>query len=68
MMTIMQTLNNRMTPIPLDDVEGFKMFHMKMSMPMIISNRSVIVTFYPDTLEDGTRILTLSSLGNEAIT
>ena len=38
-----------------------------MKMPMMVSNRSTLTTFYEHTKEDGTKIIFHSSKGNEAL-
>ena len=38
-----------------------------MKMPMVISNRSTLTTFYSHTKEDGTEVLFHSSKGNEEL-
>ena len=38
-----------------------------MKMPVMISNRSVVITIYQEELEDGSRILINSSQGNEEV-
>ena len=66
-MDIGTKINSRMTMIPLADDQGCKMFHIKMSMPLVISNRSVVTCVYkmPDQ-ENGTKVMFHSSQGNEA--
>ena len=59
-------INNRMTAVPLPEDQGEKLYHIKMSMPMIISNRSVITCVYRQTGEDGSELVFHSSKGNEA--
>ena len=54
-MSVFPVVNNRLTPVPLDDIDGLKTYHMKMELPMLISNRSIVTTLYHETLEDGTR-------------
>ena len=51
----------------LPDQEGNKCWHMMMQMPMMISNRSIVTVFYQWELEDGTKCVMHSSLGNDAI-
>ena len=67
MVETQQKLNARLTPVKLDDVEGHTTYHMKMSMPMFISNRTIISTFYDATDSDGSPIVIASSRGNEKI-
>ena len=63
-------LNDIMTATPLEnneDMDGHPTFHLHMKMPMMISNRSVVTSFYEEECEDGSLILINSSQGNEAI-
>lgn len=48
------TLNQKLTRIELPDDEGHRVRLLKMKMPMLISNRSTLTTFYDHTKEDGT--------------
>ena len=66
-MVVARALNPKMTPEYLADDEGCKVVHIKMKMPMLISNRSIITCIYRYTKEDGTNVLMHSSRGNEAI-
>lgn len=59
--------NSRLTRIELPDDEGHKVRLLKMKMPLVISNRSTLTTFYEHEKEDGTRIIMHSSRGNEAL-
>ena len=43
---VARVLNNRLTPNELEDHQGCKMYHMVMNMPMMMSNRSIIVAMY----------------------
>ena len=61
------TLNQKLTRIELPDDEGHRVRLLKMKMPMLISNRSTLTTFYDHTKEDGTQIILHSSKGNEAL-
>ena len=45
----------------LPDDEGCKVVLMKMKMPMVISNRSILTCFYEAEKEDGTKIKLHSS-------
>ena len=63
--SVFPILNNRMTVVDLPEHQGQKMYHFKMNMPMILSNRSIITTFY-NSEKDGGRIIMNSSQGNEA--
>ena len=60
-------LNPKLTRIELPDDEGHKVVLLKMKMPMVISNRSIVTTFYEHTKEDGTKLIFHSSRGNEEI-
>ncbi len=60
--------NARCTREELPDDDGQKMWHLKMSMPMVISNRSVITTFYQNVDAEGWTSIFHSSQGNEAQT
>ena len=65
---VQQAMNERLTSTRLKDDEGCKVYHLKMKMPMMISNRSIITCFYehkdPDT---GFRFVVHSSQGNDDI-
>ena len=61
-------LNNRMERHALPDDDGHKMWHLKINMPMILSNRSVITCFYREKTADGFDAIFHSSQGNEAQT
>ena len=50
-----------------EDMEGHPTYHLYMKMPMMISNRSIVTSFYSQENEDGSMILINSSQGNEAI-
>ena len=56
-----------MTRVVLPEDEGQKVVLLKIKMPMVISNRSIVACYYEDQKEDGTRILMNSSRGNEQI-
>ena len=63
-------LNDRLTATKLDDnedMDGHPTFHLHMKMPLMISNRSIVTSFYEQENEDGSLILINSSQGNEAI-
>ena len=66
-MAVAHALNAKMTPEYLADDEGCRVAHMRMKMPVMISNRSIITCFYRFTKEDGTNVLMHSSRGNEAL-
>ena len=54
----------------LSDIEGQKTYHIRINMPAggyIISNRSIIATYYRDETEDGYKCWFCSSQGNEDI-
>ena len=54
----------------LDEIDGNKTYHIRINMPAggyIISNRSLIVTYYRHEKEDGTKLWMCSSQGNETI-
>mmetsp|Transcript_13213 Transcript_13213/g.16792 ORF Transcript_13213/g.16792 Transcript_13213/m.16792 type:complete len:217 (-) Transcript_13213:107-757(-) len=63
--SVMEALNNRLTREQLPEHEGHKMWHLKMSMPMIISNRSIITCIYQGETSDGYQAFFHSSQGNE---
>ena len=46
-----RALNKKMTPEWLPEDEGHKVAHIKMKMPTLISNRSIITCFYRSTNE-----------------
>ena len=54
-----------MTVVNMPEDQGEKMYHIKMNMPMVISNRSVITCVYRKTGEDGSEFVFHSSKGNE---
>lgn len=64
---VQQAMNDRMSSTRLDDDEGCKVFHIKMNMPMMISNRSIVTCFYEHEDENGYRIVQHSSQGNDDI-
>ena len=64
---VVAVINNRMTYEYLEDDQGHKVVHMKMKMPLILSNRSIVTCFYRQSKDDGTKELFHSSKGNEAI-
>ena len=64
---IAAAINDKLTRVELPDVDGLKVRLLKMKMPMIISNRATLTTFYRHTREDGTEVLLHSSQGNEAL-
>ena len=51
----------------MPDADGHRVRLLKMAMPMFISNRSTLTTFYSDEKEDGTKVILHSSRGNEAL-
>ena len=56
-----------MTRIELPDDEGHMTRLLKMKMPMFVSNRSTLTTFYEQAREDGWECKLHSSKGNEAL-
>ena len=60
-------LNNKLQRELLPDDEGHKVVLLKMKMPLVISNRSIVTCFYEAEKEDGTKIIMHSSRGNEEI-
>ena len=60
-------MNSKLTRVLLPDDEGHKVYLLKMKMPMVISNRSIVTCYYEAQKEDGTRVLLNSSRGNEEI-
>ena len=60
-------VNQKLTRIELPDDEGHKVRLLKMKMPMMISNRSTLTTFYRKDCEDGTKVIFHSSQGNEEL-
>ena len=60
-------MNARMTPEKIDDIEGHPTYHLKMNMPMILSNRSIITTQYETKDDEGNIIVINSSQGNEKV-
>ena len=51
--SVMTATNNRAEAWPLADDAGCKMWHIRMNMPMIMSNRSIVTCFYEDVSADG---------------
>ena len=51
---VQMACNPRITREALPDVEGKKAWHLNMSMPIMISNRSLVTVFYEHTRDDGT--------------
>merc|ERR1712060_478990 len=66
-LAIAATLNQRMTYEDLPEDEGHRVSHQKMNMPLVLSNRSVITTFYRPECADGYQCLMHSSRGNDEI-
>ena len=60
-------LNGKLQREFLPDDEGHKVVLLKMKMPLVISNRSIVTCFYEIEKEDGTKIIMHSSRGNEEI-
>ena len=59
-------LNDRMTARQIYIKDEYKSFHIHMKMPMLISNRSILTTFYHQVNEsENTEIVVHSSQGNE---
>ena len=63
---VSSTVNVRMTYETLPEDQGNMMFHVKMSMPLVIANRSMITCLYKQTESDGSQTIVQSSQGNEA--
>ena len=64
---VSSAVNQMLTRIELPDDEGCTVRLLKMKMPMMITNRSTLTTFYRHTKEDGTEIIFHSSQGNEVL-
>ena len=60
-------MDSKLTRVVLPEDEGHKVILMKLKMPMVISNRSIVTCYYEAQKEDGTRIIMNSSRGNEEI-
>ena len=60
-------VNDKVTREILPDDEGHRVIHIKLKMPLVISNRSMITCFYETEKEDGTKVIFHSSRGNEDI-
>ena len=60
-------INNKMTRTVLPEDDGHKVVLMKMKMPMMITNRSIVSCFYEHQREDGWKVLLHSSQGNDHI-
>ena len=54
-------INSRLTRVELGEEDGAKMYHMKMNMPLVLSNRSVIVGVYNVESKDGDATVLTSS-------
>ena len=52
-LAIAASLNPKVTVEQIGEDEGCKVFHIKMKMPMVISNRSLVTTFYRCESSDG---------------
>ena len=62
---VQQALNDKLSATRLEDDEDCKVYHLHMKMPMMISNRSILTTFYEHEDSEGYRIVFHSSQGNE---
>ena len=60
------SLNPKVTVEQIGEDEGCKVYHLKMKMPLVISNRSLVTTFYRCESADGHNIIMNSSQGNES--
>ena len=61
-------MNDRLSSTKLENDEGHRVYHLHMKMPLIISNRTIITTFYEHNDEaTGFRNVFHSSQGNEVI-
>ena len=60
------TMNSRMEVSPVGQEHGYNIGHMRIKMPMFVSDRSLIVCSYPGQTEDGWTYRVSSSQGNEA--
>ena len=60
-------INQNLARIELPDDDGCYVRLLKIQMPMFITNRSNLLTFYKFRKEDGTQIIIHSSQGNEAL-
>ena len=60
-------INPKLTRIELPDDDGHVVRLLKMKMPMMVTNRATLTTFYRKELEDGTKMLFHSSRGNEEL-
>ena len=67
-MAVQEAMQDRLEAFRLNDDEGCRVYHLRMKMPMMISNRSIVTTFYEHKDEaTGFDIVAHSSRGNEAI-
>ena len=64
---VFSAVNQKLTRIELPDDEGCPVRLLKMKMPMLVTDRSTLTTFYRHTKEDGTEIIFHSSQGNEVL-
>lgn len=65
---VQSDMNERLSYFQLNSDEGHKVFHLKMKMPMMITNRSLITCFYEhEDPETGYRVFCHSTKGCEAI-
>jgi len=60
-------LNSNASRVLLPDDHGHKIVQLKMKMPLMISNRSIVTCFYDHETEDGWKMKFHSSQGNEHI-
>ena len=58
-------INDKISYTALGEVEGNKLYHLKMKMPTLITNRSIITCFYKEECADGSTKIFHSSQGNE---
>ena len=61
-------MNSKLTRVDLPDDEGHKLVHMRLKMPSLIANRSMICCTYRYTqLNDNRKVIITSSHGNDEI-
>ena len=60
-LNLIHIVRNRMEPEQLEDDQGHRLWHVKMYMPMMMTNRSAIVCEYKGQTSDGLNIMVMSS-------
>ena len=59
-------INKRLEVYEIGEDQGCKVFHLRIKLPFIISDRSIITTVYYAETSDGTQLVLNCSEGNES--